>query len=105
VLAWALTDFGHAMARHVAWRRANPKAPVTDISYADIVNRDTAVVEDAYRFLGLSLTPEAKAGMDRWRAANAQGKYGKHEYSASPAEVRRIQQTFAGYIDRFGDYL
>lgn len=105
VLDWALTDFGHAMERHVAWRKANPDAPVIDVSYADIINRDEQEVQRVYDFLGRPLTPSAKAGMDKWRAVNAQGKYGKHEYSASPEEVARIKQRFAGYIDRFGDLL
>lgn len=103
VFEWALEEFASGMDRQMAWRDANPDAPILDVAYRDICDRDMAVVQDVYAFLGKTLSPDGEAGMRAWLAANVQHKYGRHHYSTDSDDpyVVRIRERFSGYISRF----
>lgn len=74
-----------------------------DVQYLDLVRDPMAVMQDLYRQLELSLSPQSRGAMARFLAAHPQGKHGRHGYSLErygldPHEQRRRYQ---GYIDFF----
>lgn len=104
---WALREFSTAMARHMAWRKANPDARVLDVSYADVEGKPMEVVDQVYGFLGLDLTDQVRASIRAWLDADRHGAEMRHEYSLEEIGLTRteIEAGFAGYIEAFGPYI
>jgi hypothetical protein len=103
---WAIDEFSSEMERHLAWRDANPQAPVLDISFDDIVNNGAAVAERIYRFLDAPWTPGAQAEINRWLAENERQRdkleYRFEDLAFTESECR---QRFADYYRRFSPML
>jgi hypothetical protein len=86
------------------WRSDAPAAAVLDVAYADVVARETSVIERVYEHCGLALTDAALARMTRWSAANTQHKHGEHVYSLEEGGLTRprIEAAFADYLRDYG---
>jgi hypothetical protein len=75
-----------------------------DVLYQDVVSDPLKQVRRVYDFLGLDLTPETEAAMQRWRSENRQTKHGTHQYSLEDFGLDRaaLDPKFETYRERFG---
>ncbi|MEO1434081.1 MAG: sulfotransferase [Bacteroidota bacterium] len=93
--------------KSAAFRDAHPEVDILDISYYDLIKDPLQEIEKIYDFLGYELTSAAKAAMEQTRSTNKKHKYGKHNYNLSDFNLTEvdINQKFAGYLDRYTNYL
>ena len=73
------------------------------VHYADFVHDQVGVIDELYRALGTSLTPETADAMRAYLAGRPKDQHGKHEYSFAdlgldPAVER---ERFARYQRHF----
>jgi sulfotransferase family protein len=75
----------------------------TDVAYFDLVRNPLGVVRQIYARLGEQLSPEAEAKMERFLAANPQGKWGRHKYSLADFGLQReaLDEQFRFYTERY----
>ena len=76
-----------------------------DVRYADLTSRP---IEEASRVLaavGVTITPEIRAGMDTWIEANRREHRAPHRYSAADFGLTadQIRDVFADYRAQFID--
>lgn len=60
--------------REAAFRAAHPEISIFDVQFEELVVDPLAMVERIYDWLGVSLTPEARAAMESWLVENARDK-------------------------------
>src|SRR5690606_32894654 len=92
-----------ALERFLAIRdRARPEQ-FLDVDYESLERAPLAAVERIYSFLGWPLTPEARAAMERFLAANPKNKHGKHRYTLEEYGLDRDTWLgrFRPYCERF----
>ncbi len=84
--------------------RGTVDAAFADVAYADLVADPIKQVRRIYDFLGLPLPPETEAAMERWLAANPQGRHGVHRYRLEDFGLDRaeLEPLFEPYRRRFG---
>jgi len=70
-----------------------------DVRFDDFASDPLGVVHRLYAHLGREVAPEAEATMERFLAANPQGKHGAHDYS-----VEQFGLSEAGLAKQFEDY-
>ncbi len=77
---------------------------VVDVDYYRMVADPVAVSEEIYRGLGMSMSPEVEARLERFSRANPKGKRGAHQYAAADfgLDPRRTESVFSAYRTRFG---
>ena len=75
-----------------------------DVLYQDVIADPIKEVRRVYDFIGLDLTAEREATMQRWIRDNAQRKHGVHSYRLEDFGLDREQLDphFEAYRDRFG---
>jgi hypothetical protein len=75
-----------------------------DVAYREITGGTMAAIERVYAAANLTLTPQARAAMQEWEAANPPGKHGQHRYAleGSGLTAEEVRAAFAGYLARFG---
>src|SRR5690606_13427541 len=77
---WA-ERWARALERFLAVRDRSPREQFLDVSYEELEAAPLATVERVYRFLGWTLTAEARDAMQRFLAGNPKNKHGAHRYS------------------------
>jgi hypothetical protein len=94
-----------AMEAVAAFRRKNPKAPIVDVGYRDLVGEPLDVVANVYGRLGLALTPGAAAAMERFVAENPQHQHGDHQHNLAKFGLteRDVSSRMSGYIGSYGE--
>jgi hypothetical protein len=75
-----------------------------DVAYREICGDTMAAIARVYGAANLTLTPQARAAMQEWEAANPPGKHGQHRYAleGSGLTAADVRAAFAGYLERFG---
>lgn len=75
----------------------------TDVAYTDLLRDPISVIRQIYVSLGEILTSEAEFRMMKFLRENAQGKFGRHVYSAAAFGLKppAIEEQFRFYIERF----
>jgi hypothetical protein len=75
-----------------------------DVLYQDVVADPLKQVRRVYDFIGLDLSPEIEATMERWRSENSQTKHGTHRYRLEDFGLDRegLDPRFAAYREQFG---
>ena len=75
------------------------------MQYRDAASDPIPQVERIYAAIGIALSPEARAAMERRLAADTRGKRPAHHYSAQQFGLSEaaIREAFADYIGRFID--
>ncbi len=93
-----------AVTRSMQAREAADAAAFADVAYADLVADPMKQVRHIYDFLGLPLPSETGAAMERWLAANPQGRHGVHRYRLEDFGLDRaeLEPLFEPYRRRFG---
>jgi hypothetical protein len=85
-------------------RERLPAAQVIDVPFHEFMADDVGTVGRVYARAGLPMTPEARASLSAFMAANPRGKHGqviydlRGDFGLDPAEVRK---PFADYVERF----
>ena len=92
------------MKRVITFREKGHDARFFDVKFAEFQRDQYPVIEALYRWLGEELSPQALAGMERWRAATPPDKHGKRvldpaDYGLDKAALR---ERFGFYRARFG---
>jgi hypothetical protein len=74
-----------------------------DIWFRDALRDPIREIERAYGVFGIEMTPEARAGMEKWRADNPREKRPPHEYTLKDYGLTEegIKAAFAGYREQF----
>jgi hypothetical protein len=92
------------MKRVIAFREQGHEARFFDVKFAEFQSDPWPAIEALYRWLGEVFTPEARAGMERWRAETPRDKHGSR--TIDPADYgldkQALRQRFAFYRQRFG---
>jgi hypothetical protein len=70
------------------------------VQYADVMRDPMGEIVRIYERFDEPFTPEAKAAMESYMAANPKGKHGKHSYA-----LEEYGLTEEGVRDRFRDYI
>ncbi len=102
-----------ALEQMEAWASAVEKGLVArekhpdqfhDIYFRDFMKDPIGTIEQAYDRYGVEFTREARVALEKWRVANPQNKWGKHNYKAEGADVTReeIHERFSKYMDAMG---
>ena len=91
------------MNRVIAFRNSGNDAKFFDVIFAEFQRDPWPSIEALYVWLGEELTPEARAGMERWRAETPPDKHGKRvidpfDYGLNKDELRA---RIAFYRQRF----
>ena len=92
------------MNRVMAFRDRGNDAKFFDIKFAEFQRDPWPSIEALYAWLGEELTPEARAGMERWRAETPPDLHGKR--TIDPADFGldkdELRARFAFYCQHFG---
>lgn len=94
---WA-NKFANGMHHTLEMRQAQPDA-FLDVWYKDTVANPIAAAEKVYEFIGMSLTDEAQAAMQKWRDENKREDRPTHEYT-----LEQFGFTEAKLAELFRDY-
>lgn len=92
------------MRRLIAFRDAGNDFRFYDIQFEAFQKDPFPIIEGLYRFLGESLTDEARRRMAAWRQQTPRKKYGAHEYNPSTygIDLAVLGARFEFYSQRFG---
>lgn len=98
-----LETFRIMVDRQQAFRDQRGQGAILDVQYADVTKDPISEVERIYEHFGDTLTPAARAAMERYMAENPKGKHGTHEYSLEDYGLtrERVHAEFADYIERY----
>ena len=105
--AWAMAEYSGAINRHLQWRKTLPAGAVLDLAYAEVRDHYEQAVEKVYAFCGMTLSADARQGMESWAGDNEQHKHGVHNYSLDEAGLSQlaIRNRFAEYLETFAAYI
>ncbi|MCB2073550.1 MAG: sulfotransferase [Novosphingobium sp.] len=83
-------------------RRAH-QDQILDIRHADLHRDPMGTIRKIYPFLGMDLTPEVEAAMERRVAEAPEAVHGAHSYRATDFGLTEdeIREQFGDYLDRF----
>lgn len=98
-----LETFRIMVDRQQTFRDQRGQGAILDVQYADVTKDPISEVERIYEHFGDTLTPAARAAMERYMAENPKGKHGTHEYSLEDYGLtrERVHAEFADYIERY----
>lgn len=103
---WAIEEFSSEMDRHIAWRDANPDAPVLDVSFKEIVSDGLGTARRIYDFLDVEWTREVEAGIQDWLVENEkQHDALEWSYEDVAFDKDECETLFAEYYKRFSSLL
>ncbi|MGE0386465.1 MAG: sulfotransferase [Gammaproteobacteria bacterium] len=96
-----------AAAQHMAWRDANPRFDVLDLSFREITQDAMAAVRKVFDFAGLPITADAEARVRDWERRNPKDKHVKTDYSPASMATseEEISRAFADYRERFSAFI
>jgi hypothetical protein len=71
--------------------------------YEDTVSRPLEEIQRLYDFVGVDLTPEARAEMERWREMNRREARPTHQYTLEEYGFSQagLEETFRAYRERY----
>jgi hypothetical protein len=76
-----------------------------DVLFHEFMADDIAMVERIYAVAGIEMTPEARADLDAYMAANPRGAHGRIVYDMAEdfgIDREELRGRFAAYMNRFG---
>ena len=102
MLAREVAKWARAVRKAEGVRRAHP-GQVLDVLHTDFHREPMAVIERIYGFIGMELTPELRAAMQRRIAEDPERQHGAHRYDISDFGLTEpeIRERFGDYVERF----
>lgn len=90
---------------HTMAAREGNEAQFFDAWFKDTVSKPFEVIQQMYDFIGMELTPEARAAMEQHRDENKRGDRPSHEYTLEEYGYTEasIRERFSAYCERFID--
>jgi hypothetical protein len=73
-----------------------PAANIADSRYQDLMDDPMSCIEQTYQYFGMTLSDDARAGMQSYLQAKPKGKHGMHQYEVD-AERSKDRQLFRRY--------
>jgi hypothetical protein len=92
----------------IVYRDAQSSSQILDISFSELVKDTIPTVNKIYNWLGVDFTHETKISMSNWLdVSKLKQESETHQYSLDQFGLNetRIQDCFAGYYERYADYL
>ena len=95
--------FARGMQHTMAVREQMGEGQFLDLWFEDTVSQPLAEIRKVYDFLGMELTPEARAEMARWQEFNRRELRPAHDYSLAQYGFTEtgLKQQFRAYRERF----
>jgi len=92
-----------ALRRATAFRDRVGERRFTDVANGELAKDGVGTVRAAYERLGLSLSSDAAAAMQRWLDANPRGGHGAHSFDLSEYGLTAggVRESFDDYLARF----
>ncbi|MET0657546.1 MAG: sulfotransferase [Steroidobacteraceae bacterium] len=102
-----LANFGETVKRHLQWRAGYPADKVCDTRFDDIVKDELGVLSRLYEFLDMPFTDTARDNVRQWLAMDAARRESSPTFTLEEfgLEASTVNRAFAGYIERYHDYL
>ena len=99
---WA-RKFASGMKHTMAVRERVPQGRFLDLWFADTVRQPLQEIQKVYDFLGMELTPQARAEMEHWQDFNRRELRPSHEYSLEQFGFTEagLKQQFESYREKF----
>ena len=100
---WA-DRWARALDKFLSVRDRAPPQQFLDVDFDAIEKDPLGTIERVYDFLGWPVTPEARAAIEAFLAANPKNKHGVHRYTLEQFGLSAAGETarFRGYCERFG---
>ena len=95
--------FARGMQHTMAVREQMGEGRFLDLWFEDTVGQPLVEIQKVYDFLGMELTPEARAEMARWQDFNRRELRPTHDYTLAQYGFTEegLQQQFSAYRQRF----
>ncbi|MET0733854.1 MAG: sulfotransferase [Casimicrobiaceae bacterium] len=92
--------------RGMAYRRANPNAPIFDIGHTEIVTDPIGAVRKIYGHFGVPVTGKAERALTAFVDENPREKLGAHSHGIERYGFtsERIHEIFGDYVKTFGKH-
>ncbi len=99
---WA-GKFARGMQHTMAVREQMDEGRFLDLWFRDTVSQPLVEINKIYDFLGMELTPEARAEMEQWQDFNRRELRPSHEYSLEQFGFteQALKRQFRAYRERF----
>ena len=74
-----------------------------DVHHRRLIKDPMGTVHDVYDWLGLELTPDVEATIERWQTVNRSGAHGQHRYTAEEFGLTdaQLRSDFDAYVRHF----
>jgi hypothetical protein len=91
------------MQHTMAVREQMGEGRFLDLWFEDTVSQPLVEIQKVYDFLGMALTPQARAEMARWQDFNRRELRPTHDYTLAQYGFTEegLQQQFSAYRQRF----
>ena len=88
----------HAINTHLDLRST---LKLLDLDFSEVVGPTEPLARKIWHWIGMSLSPQSLANMQRWDSENPSNKLGKHVYALDDYGLTRegVTKTFARYIE------
>ncbi|MET0986641.1 MAG: sulfotransferase [Steroidobacteraceae bacterium] len=92
-----------AMSQHLRARAEPPGLDLIDVSYSELTQQSTAMIERAYEHWGMPFTDATRRSIEAWEATDRKHGRGAHRYRAADYGLSDAEITarFDDYIRRF----
>lgn len=102
--AFVLEHLAVSIGRVMAFRQKHGDGRFIDVTHGGFNADPFGAVERIYGWLGVELSPGARADMEAWLDRNRKGAHGEHRYAAEDFGLtsQSIRSAFADYSARFG---
>ena len=94
---------GYMLSKGISFRQQFPGEWYTDVQYKTLVDAPMKVLEDIYNLTG-EMTPEMRARFASTESANAQHRFGRHQYRLEDfhvpiASMEAIEEMYASFLN------
>jgi hypothetical protein len=101
---WQLELWARSLEHGMEVRREHDHGRFLDVDFRAVVADPVGVARRIYAHFDLPMTDDGAARLERFAAANPQGKHGEHRYTAADFGLTdtRMADRFAAYREHFG---
>ena len=102
-----MNAFGETIRQHLLWRDTYPLDKVLDLGFDEVAHREFDALAKVYAFLKMPLTDGGRHNVQDWLSMDAARRVPshKHELASFGLDAEQVDEKFAGYIQRYRDFL